>query len=178
MSTWKQIKKLCFWIFYQKPLTLNRRNGLTYDHLNMLYRYAYIFILTGWVIPWITILIWYAIVVQGCTSNHTRHLLGDVCIGPYLSLENDTPWYLDLWNKQDALSDHTDVRPSPYIENIMISDVKVAAIEEALRQQARKLGRMHSAIDTTELLNSLGNAQVMPPFVTISLPTDGEQTRF
>lgn len=67
----------------------------------------------------------------------------------------DAPWYPDLWNRQSALSNHTDVRCPPYIVGTMMSHVEVSAIEEALRQQAREFGRMHIAIDTAEMLNSL-----------------------
>ena len=166
MAIWEQVKKLCYWIFYQKPLAINRRNGLKYDHLNMLYRYFYIFILTGWVIPWIATFTWYATIVKSRTSNHTRHLLGDVCIKPYLSPENDTPWYPGLWDKQGALSNHTDVRPPPCIENIMISHVKFSAIEEALRQTCAYpyIYKPHRVQNTTGTFLDIRNRRISKSF--------------
>lgn len=134
---------------------MNRHRGLQYHQLEKFYHYAFIVFLAGWVIPWTFLLVWYAIVINGCTLHTTREFLDGICTGPYLSPENKIPWYLDLWNTPEALTNHTDIRPPPYIESIMIGHIQVCDAEIALRQQVSKMEENRPGIVTDEMLSSL-----------------------
>ncbi len=125
LNIWKWLCNTCYWIFYKKPLLIGRKKGLQYHYLTKHYWYAKIVAIICWGIPWIFLSVWYIIIVQGCTSITIRGLLEEICVGPYLSPENEVPWYLDLWDPQGVPVNHSKIHTPSYLESIMTGHMKL-----------------------------------------------------
>ncbi len=161
-NIWKWLCKLCYWIFYKKPLLIGRRQGLQYHHLTKLYWYTKIVAIIFWVIPWIFLSIWYIFIVQGCTSVTARGLLEEICTGPYLSPENGIPWYLDLWDPQGVPVNHSKVHTPSYLESIMTGHMRLRDTTMALSHQISKTEQMAPGFVTYEMLNNLSESNIIP----------------
>lgn len=162
LNIWKWLCNICYWIFYKKPLLLGRKKGLQYHHLTKFYWYTRIVATICWVIPWIFLLLWYIIIVQGCTSNTARGFLEDICIGPYLSPKNEVPWYLDLWNPQGLPFNHSKTQSPLYIESIMTGHMKIRDTSRALSHQVSKTEKMAPGFVTAEMLSNLSESNMVP----------------
>ena len=151
MPLYEKSRKLGQLIFYKAPLTLTRRRGVQHHHLVIFWQYMWTLFLVFWITPWMLTLVWHSAVIVGCTSYATRNYLEDFCMGPYLSQESKTPWYLDLWDTQGNLTDSGDAPLPAHIESIMIGSTKICDTEIALRREILKIQTLHPNNSTNKI---------------------------
>ena len=167
MHIWRWLCNICYWVFYKKPLLLGRKKGLQYHHLTKLYWYTKIVAVINWGIPLTFFSVWYIIIVQGCRSTTARGLLEEICIGPYLSPENEVPWHLDLWDPQGIPVNHSKIHTPLYIERIMTGHLKLRDTASALSHQVLKTEQMAPGFVTQEMLGNLSMSKSVPYMLCI-----------
>ena len=161
---WIWLCNIFYWIFYKKPLLLGRKKGLQYHHLTRLYYYAKIVAIVNWGVPLILFLVWYFIIIQGCTSIMVRGYIEEICTEPYLSPKNEVPWYLDLWHPQGIPIDHSMIHIPLHIENIMTGHMKLRNTAMALNHQASKTELMAPGFVTQKMLSDLSEFNILSCF--------------
>ena len=148
---------LTFWthaILYWTPW---RHRGLEPHHRNTIYTYFGVIAIQCFLLPWICRGLWYVAVVQGCGRYPPGPYLEALCLHPQSSLENRTPWYLDLWN---AGNEHSSITFSHNTKTILTSHLAIEDAQIALQDQTSRLKDISSEIiSTDDLSSSLGMSQ-------------------
>ena len=96
-----------------------------------------------------------------CGFNLTRPYM-ETCGMCLPNLQNNTTWFLELWDDQANITDHSQT-PSDYIRTIMISHLPMYNVQLVLQDQAVKLQlTLPDGIKDEKVMKSLSKSYVLP----------------